>query len=243
MLFSDSDEEEETLNENDAVTPSIISKFIALQTDARLQQERDRWESEKLIEETHYVWMPPFAAAPASPGWLSFHSVLASRAPPSLAPSWRSMARPWKPRQRSAVERGHRRRRPAFDGCQRGLRVLAPRAPPSLAPSWRSMARAKPRQRSAVPRWAPGHRRRLPALDGCQRGLPPPLHEACSPVPGCPGEPPGPPACARLLDASPFRIEKGVTPARTATKQPPPAPTRSISRKFLVLFPSRKPQN
>ena len=61
LLFSDSDEEEETLNENDAVTQSIISKFIALQTDARLQQERDRWESEKLIEETHYVWMPPFA--------------------------------------------------------------------------------------------------------------------------------------------------------------------------------------
>jgi len=61
LLFSDSDEEEETLNENDAATQSIISKFIALQTDAQIEEARARLESEHMIEETHYVWMPPFA--------------------------------------------------------------------------------------------------------------------------------------------------------------------------------------
>jgi hypothetical protein len=41
LLFSDSDEEEETLNENDAATQSIISKFIALQTDAQISYDTD----------------------------------------------------------------------------------------------------------------------------------------------------------------------------------------------------------
>ena len=61
FAFSDSDEEEETLNENDEATNATISKLIALQNDARLQQERARWESEQIIEDTHYVWEPPFA--------------------------------------------------------------------------------------------------------------------------------------------------------------------------------------
>ena len=58
---SDSGDEEERWNENDDATTTWISRLMALQEDARLKQERLDSESNRMIQETHHVWVPPFS--------------------------------------------------------------------------------------------------------------------------------------------------------------------------------------
>ena len=58
---SDCGDEEKTWSENDDATATWISRLMALQEDARLKQERLDSESNRMIQETHYVWVPPFS--------------------------------------------------------------------------------------------------------------------------------------------------------------------------------------
>ena len=58
---SDCGDEEFTWSENDDATATWISRLMTLQEDARLKKERLESESNRMIQETHHVWVPPFS--------------------------------------------------------------------------------------------------------------------------------------------------------------------------------------